>query len=129
MFRWIYLLFITTTVFADVYYYQNSKRVYLTNDTTNKASSLHVKDVRYYTTPNNSVLGVKNEIVFKIKQDVNISNVVKKFQLKNLQDLGNGFYLIKDVATEQLFSLANRLYEDNATELSHPNFVQKRFKR
>ena len=124
------LLFLFLNLYAEEpYYYQQGKKIYLHVQQNTQAPSLQREKFQTFKTNANVKLILKDEIIIQLTKEADITALRKKYSLTTVEDLGSRFYLIKEIDTDEIFSLANRLYEDSATLLAHPNFIQERFRR
>ena len=116
---------------GDDFFYQNGKKVYINPLNTVNSYSINVSsigsDVRYFTTQDNDILGLDDEIL--LKSSVDITLIIKKYNLTLLKKITSTIYLVQVINKNMILDISNRLYEDKDIEFAHPNFRKKVEKR
>lgn len=115
------ILFITIWG-GELYYYQNGKRVYIDN--------LKVKrDGQSATFKQNfNDKTILNYILLKPKNDASLQKIQSMNELKFIEKIGVIYKFEVNSAIIAL-ELSAKLYEENLTTFSHPDFIQKKEKR
>ena len=118
------------TMASDNYYYQNSKKTYLTQVTA-PSSDLPSNnlDIDYYKNENNITLGVGDKIIVKIKEGVVIENLLTQFNLSFEKKLAKNLYLVKVANKNVAIDIANRLSEHHKVEYAQPDFHKTRIRK
>lgn len=125
----LYLTLFCITVNAEDFYYKNNKKVSLTPLDTNATQTRNLqknRDTRYYMTPQQKVVGVKDEIILSTTK---IEKVVQSYDITPLRELAENIYLVRVNDSANTLDMANRLYEDPDVLYAHPNFYKKVQKR
>ena len=128
------ILFSCATLFSsESYYYSNNKKVYLTpvyTQTTNKVQALSMKkNIRYYQTSTNNILGVSNSIIVNFMNLQNFDEIKSKYQLSMIKKLYGSVYIFEIRDNSKIFDIANRLYMEENIKYAHPNFIKSVKKR
>lgn len=126
-----YLLLLSLALISlngkDAYYYQNSKKIYISPIKQIKNFSLKSvsspSTIIYFKTMQNNILGMNNEILIKTNIDIKI--VLKKYNISLVNQITKNIYLLKTIDNSNVLDVANSLYEDDDIEFSHPNFTKK----
>ena len=74
------IILLTLNACANDYYYENGKKVELTPIITPRALDSNIK---YYKTINGRKIGIVNEILVKLKKDVEPNKFFQKYGIKN----------------------------------------------
>lgn len=115
---------------SDNYYYQNNKKIYLTHLTTPSSTLLkNNPDVDYHKNENGIILGVGDKIIVKIKDGVEIDNLLSQFNLSFEKMLAKNLYLLKVENKNLAIDTSNRLSEHNEVEYAQPDFLKIRYGR
>jgi len=114
---------------ASDYYYEYGKKVELTPVDKISSRSIDSQNIRYYKTKDGRVIGIKNEIIVKLKKGVDSKEFFSKYDIKNIEHLGSTTYLLKLEKSQDVFTLSQELYKDNDTIYAIPNRIQKYQKR
>ncbi len=124
----IYLLsiFLYSTLFSDVYYYEYGKKIKLTKI---KEQRDVADGTLYYENSVGQKVGVKNEILVKCNSKIECEKIFIKYSLKGIETLSSNIFLIKLKEIDNLFELSQKLYLEEAITIAHPNFIKKRYKR
>jgi hypothetical protein len=123
----IFLSVSSAMLIASPSYYEYDKQITLTKVTGEKNRSN--KNIRYYKKDNGQIVGVKDEIIVKCINEKVCKNIFYKYNLKDVKNLSSTLYLIKVPESEDVFELSSKLYLEKDIEISHPNFVKKRYRR
>jgi hypothetical protein len=125
------IIALTQLTFAsDNYYYQNSKKTYLTHLVDPSSDLLKNNlDIDYYKNENNITLGVGDKIIVKIKKGVVIENLLTQFNLSFEKKLTKNLYLVKVANKNVAIDIANRLSEHHEVEYAQPDFHKIRIRR
>ena len=121
-----FLLFVPFSLWAiENYYYEYGKKVYLSPVTSNtRELSKTSNDIHKYKTANGTIVKFKNEILVKLKKNVDIINFFTKYNL-NYKMLNKRLFLIKVSKNQNIFQLLQDLYQDSDTEFVVPNKIHK----
>ncbi len=120
---------IFTNILGSDYFFEYGKKVEL--EPIPSTRDLNNNDVKYYKTRDGRKIGIKNEIIVKLKKNIKSSDFFKKYNIKskNIEKLGGQIYLIKLEKSQNIFKLSNKMYQDSDTKFAVPNKVQKYFLR
>lgn len=133
-FKYIYaLLLLTSIVYAEQYYYQKGKKVYL-SPTKSKSSisrdvNSSINQINYFKTPQNVLVGVRDEILVKFKNTQNIQDIQITYSLSLVKQLSKTMFLFKVKDYLRTLDVSNSLYEESDVEFAHPNFLRSVRKR
>ena len=121
----LFLVFSLSACASDTFYYEYGKKVYL--KPMIQTRSAKKSDVTYYKTDTNETIGIKNEILFKLRKDISLDDFLQKFQLDKTQvkKIADKTYLLKLSKGENLFELTQQMYEDKDTIYATPNKIKK----
>ena len=84
-------------------------------------STRNTNGIKYFKTTNGTKVGVKNEIIIKVKNKKALKNLEIKKQLDE------NTYLI--IAKKEIFSYLQELYKNKNIIYAVPNFYKKIYKR
>jgi len=115
----------TLNACASDYYYEYGKKVELTPVENVSSRSIDKQDVKYYKTKDGREIGIKNEIIVKLKKGVDPKSFFLKYNMKNTEHLGSTTYLLKLEKSQNVFTLSQEMYEDSDTIYAIPNRIQK----
>ncbi len=132
----VLLFSLSSLLFAgDLFYYSGGKKHYLNA----KFSRYEVKNfipkaaenikAFYYRNENNDFVGVSDRIIVGLKDESLKDKLLKKYDLKFVEKLGDDIYVFKTVDRIKTIEIANKIYENENVEFSHPDFIKVRKKR
>jgi len=124
----IFMMF-TLSACASDYFYEYGKKVELTPIDKLSTRSVDLQGVRYYKTKDGKEVGIKNEIIVKLKKDVDSKEFFSKYNIKNTEHLGSTTYLLKLEKSQNVFTLSQKMYKDSSTIYAIPNRIKKYQKR
>ena len=107
--------------FAKDYYYSNGSKIYITPSNFRNLSN------RVYIDENEQKIILTDNILVKIKNSVDLVKLQNEFNIEIIKSYSNNLYLVR--AKGAVLETANRLYEDERTIFSHPDFIRKMRKR
>ncbi len=121
-----FLLFSMLLLQASAFYYAYDKKVKVTQlkekrNTTNK--------IKYYQTAQGKEVGVTDEIIIQCRESVNCLKFLESQGLSNVSKLSSILFLVKVAKDENIFTVSQKLYEQNEIILAHPNFIKQRTRR
>ena len=122
----ILILLIQYGCAKDFYYYQDSKKVYLTPI---KPNLRDISNIDYYKNSNGTILGVTDRLVVKLKDKGYLKSILKEYSLELLKVLGENLYLLKTKDRNLTIKISNALYKKDFVEYAHPDFIKKLHKR
>lgn len=115
---------------SDNYYYQNNEKIYLTPLVAPSSSLLKTNpEVNYHKNENGIILGVGDKIIVKIKNGVEIDDLLSQFNLSFEKMLAKNLYLLKVENKKMTIDISNRLNENNEVEYALPDFLKIRYGR
>jgi len=118
------------TFASDNYYYQNSKKIHLTQVIAPSNDLLKNNlNLDYYQNENNITLGVGDKIIVKIKEGVIIEELLTPFHLSFEKILSKNLYLVKVANKNVAIDIANRLSEHHKVEYAQPDFHKTRIRK
>ena len=123
------VLVFALNVFASEYYYEYGKKVELTPVAQTSQRSINIPNVKYYKTKDGREIGIKNEIIVKLKKGVDEKVFFAKYNLTNTEHLGSTTYLLKLNKNQNIFTLSQDMHKDSDTIYAMPNRIQKYQKR
>ena len=126
----IFSLGVVVHLFArDVFYYNNGKKIDLSPvDTQNisKRSDARIPSAtEYYKTPNDTLLGVSNQLIIKFKNLDSFKEIVNTYKLTLLKEIYKNTYLFKVDALSDTLDISNQIYKLKSVKFAHPNFIRK----
>ena len=130
----ILLLLVTlSAVHCESFYYQKGEKVYLTPQTQNSPALRTLESssqITYYKNQYGQKMGVKNQIIIKLKEKASLEDLLKRHNVTLIKALSDTLYLVETSdLKESVFEKAAALYEDDATLIAQPNFARKRVLR
>jgi subtilisin family serine protease len=101
----------------ELYYYKSGKRIYI--------DSINVKrDSKFLQfTRNNKAITIPNSFIVKPKDSIALNEINQRAKL--IDKVGD-LYLFESNSSIDAIELANRLFEENLTYFSSPNFIQEK---
>ena len=125
----LFTILFTLNACANDYFYEYGKKVELIPINTPSTRSVNSNDIKYYKTKDGREIGIKNEIIVKLKKGINPKEFFLKYNIKNYEHLGSTTYLLKLSPSQNIFILSQKMYKDSDTIYAVPNKVQKYFTR
>jgi len=121
MFKYSFLfLFCTISLFgSESFYYQNGGKIQLIKLTDGDILTTH-----YYKTPKGGIVGVGDEIIIRLKNDIPIETFFPKYNFVVLEKISEKTYLVKVQSNLQTLDIANLLFLEDDVESSQPNFIK-----
>ncbi len=111
---------------ASEFYYAYDKRVKLTEIKEKRNTT---KKIKYYQTTLGKEVGVTDEIIIQCKENVNCLKFLESQGFSNISKLSSILFLVKIAKDENIFTISQKLYEQNEIVLAHPNFIKQRTRR
>jgi hypothetical protein len=121
------ILGLSLTACADDYYYQYGKKIELTK--TYEQRAINHTNVDYFMTKNGHKVGVTKEIIVQCEENIDCIATLDKYHLKDMSKLSDKLFVIKIYDDEDIFEFSQKLYNNNAIKLAHPNFIKNRKRR
>jgi len=123
----LFILFIGALLYADEFYYEYGKKVYLEKAPTQiQRGHTHLEDAtyatRYYVTKNGQKVGVNNEIIIKCKVSSCTDTIKNKYNVKSIEKIADKYYVVVLNNIDKVFSMSRDFYQESDIEISHPNF-------
>lgn len=119
------ILIIGLNLFSGDFFYEYGKKVELTQTPTH-LRSLDIKEsVKQYTTKDGRIIGIKNEIIVKLKEEADSTMFFTSYDLNNIEKISTNTYLVKLTKAQNIFTLSQKLYESSNTIYAIPNKIQK----
>ena len=116
-------------LFADNFYYQKDKKIFLTPiKTSEKFQKVDVNKtdkVRFYITEKGHTVGINKELIVKLKKDISIESLLYKYAILMKKKLAKNLYLVQVTNTEETLSITNQIYMESDVVYAHPNFIKK----
>jgi len=132
----ISLLFFSSLLFSkDFFYYSNGVKHYLNGKFSRyEIRNFIPKSARgikalYFRNENNDFIGVSKRILVGFKDKKLKSILEKKYDLKFAEYLGNDIYVFETKSETKSLDIANKIYENEKVEFSHPDFIKEKRKR
>jgi len=112
-----------TFIFAQDYYYNGHKKIYLSqiNTISNFSYDSNITKEKTYTTKNNQVLKLSNTLIIKTKNN-NIDELISKYNLVLKKLLRKNVYLLS--TTQNPLEIANKIYENESVQYAYPDFIK-----
>jgi subtilisin family serine protease len=114
--KFVLIVALFSSIYAN-YYYKDGKKVIL--ESTKSRST--IDGVKLYRDSNSNEVGVNSTLIAKFKRDIDIPNILNEYNL-TIKERIDDIYILE---AQNPIESANRLYEANFTEYSHPNFLIK----
>jgi uncharacterized protein YbcI len=108
---------------TEYFYYNGDKKVTLIKTTQSNET------INYYTTPANTIIGVTDEIMIKLKDSTMLESLSIKYNFLVIDTLTENIYLIKVSNKEETLPMANELYLEDSVQYASPNFIKSIDKR
>lgn len=121
------LIFCTSFIYAQDFYYEFGKKVEVKQGVKSKALS-SLDDIQEYETLDGKKVKFKNEIILKCNTQ-RCEEDFKTLELKNIEKISKNFYLIKLDASKNIFEYSQKLHNLKSVEFAHPNFIKQRIYR
>ncbi|MEA3512005.1 MAG: hypothetical protein U9R37_00240 [Campylobacterota bacterium] len=122
---------ITISIFAaemnNNFFYNNGKKVYLTQNNSNIRTLS--KEKRYFKTSNDTDITITKEILIKLKNKNDISNILSFYNLTLIKEYRSNTFLVSCEDINNTLNISNELYEDDRTLYAQPNYLTKSKKR
>jgi hypothetical protein len=120
-------LVLFTNLFAQNSYYEFGKKVTLTPLLEKKSTNTNLK---YYINEKKETIGiVSNELIVKCDENTLKNLILNKYNIKETEKLGKDLYLLRLFNSQNIFELANILYENKTVEFAIPNTIKNIKKR
>lgn len=103
----------------DNFYYKNMGKITLI-----KLTDGDILETHYYKTEQNQIIGIKDEIIIKLKNDFVLENLLAQYDVILLEEIIPRTYRIKVKNNLQTLQIANSLHLENGVEYAQPNFVK-----
>ena len=122
------MLFLSgTQLFAQTYYHAFGKKVIL--EPLHETRADNDSNITYYKTVTGEKIGVRHEVIIGCKDIEKCNRILEQYPVISMEKLSNTLYLLKLPKESDPFDVANKLYEEDAIFLAHPNFIKKRKRR
>ncbi len=108
---------------GDLYYYQSGEKVFI-------ESAKIKRDLNHSLTfsQNGKEKSVLNYILLKPKDELSLEKIKSLKELKFIEKIGD-IYKFETISAISALEISAKLYEENLTIFSHPDFIQQREKR
>lgn len=117
------ILLILSLSYSLEHYYEDGKEVYLKEVKPNYNTSQNKNtQVKYYTTKNGTVLGVRKNILVKCKENRDCEKELLKYDVEKIEEISKNYYLLHLRDRNKIFTLSREIYNETYIELSHPDF-------
>jgi len=115
---------------ASEFYYENGKKVHLTEMSTEGNHKVTSEEgVRYYETDTGHKVGVKQDILVECQEGVACEKVLSNYETLSIKALTDSIYLVTIAKDENVFVFSQKLYEDADIQIAHPNFMKEKKRR
>ena len=119
----IWFIFIMGSLLeADNFYYEYGKKVDLKHLNTQR----DLGGIQYYEKSNGSKVGLKDEIILKCKDNISCKDSLLKYKFKSIKNLSNTLIIVQIEDKEDIFKIAQELYNEDNIEFATPNFIKER---
>ena len=117
------LLALTMLGGANEFYYENGKKVELTELNISRSVGSRVLNSRtkYYKTASGKKIGVRDDILVECKADKDCKEVLSQYDTISISQLTSSIYIIKIASDKNIFEFAQKLYNNDSVKLAHPN--------
>jgi len=127
------LLAATGLLGDDIFYYSDSKKIYLQTVKASELKSRNLssvyRNVTYYKTPQNNIVGVNQSLIVKFSDLDKFDILVQKYKLIPIKKLYSSVYLFELEKNNSIFNVCNEIYQLPYVDFAHPNFIQEVNKR
>ena len=124
----VFIVFVMSCMLYGDYYFEYGKKVELTP--VKDIRSLECCDgIKTYKTRDGSVVKFKNEIVVKLKQDIDADTFFKKYAVTDIKKISKDTYIVIPDVGEDLLKLSQKMYIDTDTLYAIPNKIKQYKKR
>jgi len=124
--KFLILASVTLNLYAqDLYYYQNGKRVnlYPSASTRNTNATMFFQDKHGFS------LGIGQKILIGLKDRLDTSLIIKKFNLKNVRAVTPTLLAAQTDSYQQSIHLSASIVESKLVKFAHPDFIKTYKKR
>lgn len=111
---------------ANEFYYAYDKKVKVTEL---KEKRNTIDGTRYFQTSQGKELGVTDEIIVQCRESINCLKLLESLGFTHVSKLSSILFLIKVDKDENVFTVSQKLHEQNDILLAHPNFIKERKRR
>jgi len=127
----LFFLLLTNLLFAEKYYYEFGKKVYVDEilKTQTKNLSTDDKEIKEYKTRDDKIVKFKNEIIAQCKKDKNCEDDFVILGITNFYKISKYFYHIKLNSDQDIFEFSQKIKELDSIKVAHPNFIKERVYR
>jgi len=125
----LFLLLILGLFAKDLYYYQNHKKVVLSPVFEERGFNRSMASVAYFNTTQGHTVGVRNEVIVKLKPGFLIDTLKEYGSFKIKKNLSKRLYVLQTDSPKEAIALANALYKDHRVVYAHPNMIRRMLKR
>jgi hypothetical protein len=125
IFLFVLLQTLLLPLLAQDFYYKQNKKVLLTplqDDTAKLQRSTEMQELKYYKTPSNIIVGVKDEILLHTHE---IDALMQEYGFTLIQELSTNLYLVRFSDKKRTLEQANTMHEDARVKFAHPNFYKQ----
>jgi len=110
---------------AENFYYQHGKKI----GVEKIAKSRGGESITYYKNSLGKKIGVEDKIIFECLEHQEALALVKKYQLESLERVSEHLYIVQITRGENIFSVAQKLHEEEHVTFAHPSFIKERIRR
>jgi predicted adenine nucleotide alpha hydrolase (AANH) superfamily ATPase len=117
-----FILIMANILQAQEFYYEYGKKVNLKPISTQR----DLNGIKYYQKAEGVKVGVKDEIILKCKDNISCRDSLLKYQFKSIENLSNTLIIVQIEDKEDIFKIAQELYNQDNIEFATPNFTKER---
>jgi hypothetical protein len=124
-------LLLTNLLFAEKFYYEFGKKVYVEEviNTQSKSLNTNEEEIKEYKTNNGKTVKFKNEIIVECEKNKNCEDDFITLGIKNFSNISKYFYHIKLDSNQDIFEFSQKLKELDSVKIAHPDFIKQRVYR
>ena len=125
------LLLLTNILFAEKFYYEFGKKVYVEEVVKPESKSLNNENtqIKEYLSTDGKTVKFKNEIIVQCEKDRNCEDDFITLDIKNFYKISKYFYHIKLDSNQHIFEFSQKIQELDSVKIAHPNFIKQRVYR
>mgnify|MGYP000290692276 CR=1 FL=1 len=116
MIRVVFLLFCASSFTYAQYFYSQGKKVQLLPHLQSRSAD---SKPSYTIEGTKEKIGIYEELIFQLEDNADLRDIVKKYNLQEVQPLGLMMYSAKSKNT---LATSNAMYEDDKVTFAHPDF-------
>jgi len=116
------IILLGSSLFAESFYYEYGKKVYLIP--SKESRNVSQDNVKHFETTDGKKVSFKNQILVKCIDVSKCESTLSNHGLTNFEKLTSTMYLINLNDNDDIFSLSQDLYNDSNIKFATPNIIK-----